>query len=158
MTSHGYRLYLNDIQHAAIDARRAREALEEAEHMLTRVPTADMSEVHVRSSATTDAMCARVHGYQQQREAALSRLRSSLEALDGFRFELQESQLRDIACRALWLRHALGQSYDRIAAELRLTHSTCWRLCRDAEIVLGESLGVVGIEPSPSVTKRLCRA
>ena len=117
VTQHDFRLHLRDVQHAAIDAQRAREALEEAAHGLTRVSSPNM-ETHVSSgSVAADALCSRVFGYQQQREAALSRLRRSLDSLNRFRSELQASPLRDIACRALWLRHALGQSYDRIAAE-----------------------------------------
>lgn len=142
MTNREFREYLESIAKAARDAQRARDALELAEQREVGFAQSVMDGTRSRGSLRRDRLALRVHRYQMQRTLNGARLHDAILVLRAFRSELILSPLEVRACRALWCRHVCGMSYAAIGEELSLSHATCWRLVRDAESVLAESMGV----------------
>lgn len=143
MTSRDFYQYLQSVRQAAHDAQRARDALLAAEHALTRVSSASTDGTHVSlGSVSYDRTLNRVESYESTRARQGTRLHECLAVLNRFRSELDESPLNDRACNALWLRFVNGLSFEQIGERLGVSASTAWRIARDAEQVLGESLGV----------------
>ena len=146
MNAIDFRLYLQSVRQAACDAQRARDALLAAEHALTRVSSASADGTHVSfGSVSYDRTLNRVESYESTRARQGTRLHDALAVLNRFRSELDESPLNDRACNALWLRIVSGLSYEQIGERLEVSAATAWRIVRDAEQVLGESLGVTDV-------------
>lgn len=143
MTSRDFYQYLQSVRQAAHDAQRARDALLAAEHALTRVSSVNADGTHVALGCINrDAMLRRIEAAQQARERYGRLLSESIEVLQSFKEEMSSSPLNDLACSALWLRFVSGLSFESVGDELEVSTATAWRLIRDAEQVLGESLGV----------------
>lgn len=137
------REYLDEVRQAAHDAQRARDALLAAEDSLTRIPRATTDGTHVAlGCVNTDRTLKRVESYESTRARQGARLHECLHTLRAFRSALSSSQLNSRACDAMWLRYAHCKSFEAVADELEVSAATAWRIVRDAEVILAESLGV----------------
>lgn len=143
MTNREFRFHLEDVRQAAHDARCARDALLAAEDSLTRIPRATTDSTFVRTGFTNgDRVAQRIHAYQTTKAQQATKLHECLHTLRAFRSELESADLNDLVCDALWLRHVCGMSFEQIGERLGLSTTTCWRLTRDGEVILGQSMGV----------------
>lgn len=144
MTSRDFYQYLQGVRQVAHDAQRARDALLAAEDRLTRIPRATTDGTFVRTGFTNgDRVAQRIHAYQTTKAQQATKLHECLHTLRAFRSELEAADLNDLVQRAMWLRYAHRMTFEQIADELEVSTATAWRLVRDAERVLGESLGVM---------------
>lgn len=135
------REHLDEVRQAAHDARCARDALLSAEDRLTRVSSANADGTHVALGCINyDRTLNRVESYESTRARQGARLHECLHTLRAFRSELESADLNDLVQRAMWLRYAHCKSFEAVADELGLSTTTCWRLIRDAEVVLAEHM------------------